>query len=360
LHQIHPLRFSAWRRRIQAAYYNRASSCYGNAALHRAGIMSKVLRAAILLGACASVALAQPLPYPAKPIRYIIPFPPGGGQDLVGRALAPRLSEALGQQVLIDNRPGGGTILGAELAARSAPDGYTLFMGSNTSLTINPNLHARLPYDPVKDFAPITRIAIAPHVLLVHPSLPARSLKEFLALARTRPDQLNYGSSGTGTPAHLAGVMLSEAAGVKLVHVPYKGSAPALTATVSGEMQLIFGSLTSSLPFVRSGRLRALAVTSLQRSPTLPELPIVAETGFAGFEAVTWYSAVAPAATPPAVLNRLHAEFTKILANADFKTWLLSQGAEAAPTTADELAAQIKRELALYRTIIKKTGMRVD
>jgi tripartite-type tricarboxylate transporter receptor subunit TctC len=298
--------------------------------------------------------------YPSKPIRYIIPFPPGGGQDLVSRALAPRLAEGLGQQVLIDNRPGGGTILGAELAARSVADGYTIFMGSNTSLTINPNLHAKLPYHPVKDFAPITRIAIAPHMLLVHPSLPARTVKEFLAFARTRPDQLNYGSSGTGTPAHLAGVMLNEAAGVKLVHVPYKGSAPALTATVSGEMQLIFGSLTSSLPFMRSGRLRALAVTSLQRSPTLPDLPTVAETGFPGYEAVTWYSAVAPAATPPAVLNRLHSEFSKVLGNTDFKNWLLSQGAEAAPSTPEELAAQIKRELALYRIIVTKSGMKAD
>jgi tripartite-type tricarboxylate transporter receptor subunit TctC len=298
--------------------------------------------------------------YPAKPIRYIIPFPPGGGQDLVGRALAPRLSEALGQQVLIDNRPGGGTVLGAEQAARSAPDGYTIFMGSNTSLTINPNLHAKLPYDPVRDFAPITRIAIAANMLVVHPSLPVRTVKEFVAFARVRPEQLNFGSPGSGTPAHLAGVMFNDVAGVKLVHVPYKGSAGALTAIVSGEMQLMFGTLTSSLPFVRSGRLRALAVTSARRSPVMPDLPAVAESGFPGYDAITWYGAMAPAGTPPPVLGRLHSEFTKILNNPEFKSWLLNQGAEASPSTPDELTAQIKRELALYGPIIRKSGMKLD
>ena len=316
-----------------------------------------ILVAAAILGATAAHAQAQA--YPAKPIRYIIPIPPGGGQDLVGRALAPRLTEALGQQVFIDNRPGGGTILGAELAARSAPDGYTIFMGSNTSLSINPVLHAKLPYDPVRDFTPITLIAIAANMLVVHPSLPVRSVKEFAAFARARPDQLNYGSSGTGTPAHLAGVLFNDMAGVKLTHVPYKGSSGALTAIVSGEMQLMFGTLTSSLSFVRSGRLRALAVSSAKRSPVLPELPTVAET-FPGYEAITWYGAMAPAGTPPAVLNRLHSEFTKVLNNAEFKSWLLNQGAKAAPSTAEELTAQIKRELAMYAPIIKKSGMKAD
>lgn len=318
------------------------------------------------LALTAAAAAAQPAStssgqaFPTKPIRYIVPFPPGGGQDLVGRALAPRLSEALGQQVLIDNRPGGGTILGTELAARAAPDGYTIFMGSNTSMTINPNLHAKLPYDVLRDFAPITRIAVAANMLVVHPSLPVRSVKEFAAFAKARPDQLNYGSSGTGTPAHLAGVMFNDVAGVKLVHVPYKGSAMALTAIISGEMQLMFGTLTSSLPYVRSQRLRALAVTSAQRSPVMPELPTVAESGYRGYEAITWYGVLAPAATPPAVLSRLHGEFTKVLNNAEFKTWLLNQGAEASPSTPEELSAQIKRELALYGPIIKKSGMKAD
>jgi tripartite-type tricarboxylate transporter receptor subunit TctC len=307
-----------------------------------------------------SASVVQAQTFPTKPIRYIIPFAPGGGQDLVGRALAPRLAEGFGQQVLIDNRPGGGTILGAELAARAVPDGYTIFMASNTSMSINPNLHAKLPYDPIKDFAPITRIATAANMLVVHPSMPVRSVKELAAFAKARPDQLNYGSSGSGTPAHLAGVMFNEAASVKLVHVPYKGSSPALTAIVSGETQLMFATITSSLTFVRSQRLRALAVTSAQRSPTMPALPTIAESGFPGYEAITWYGVVAPAGTPPAVLNRLHSEFIKVLNNAEFKSWLLNQGAEAAPSTPEALAAQVKRELALYASIIKKSGMKAD
>jgi len=298
--------------------------------------------------------------YPAKPIRYVIPFAPGGGQDLVGRALAPRLSDALGQQVLIDNRPGGGTILGAELVARSPADGYTIFMGSNTSMSINPNLHAKLPFDPIRDFAPITRIAIVSNMLVVHPSLPVRSVKELAALAKARPGQLNYGSSGTGTPAHLAGVMFNEAAGITLVHVPYKGSAPALTSLLSGETQLMFATVTSSLPHVRSSRLRALAVTSAKRSPSVPEIPTVAESGYPGYEAITWYGAVAPAHTPPAVIGRLNTEFGKILRSAEFSDWLLKQGAETAPSTPEELSAQIKAELQLYAPIIKKSGMRAD
>jgi tripartite-type tricarboxylate transporter receptor subunit TctC len=316
--------------------------------------------ATLTLVMLASAVATHAQSYPAKPIRYVIPFAPGGGQDLVGRALAPRLSDALGQQVLIDNRPGGGTILGAELVARSPADGYTIFMGSNTSMSINPNLHAKLPFDPIRDFAPITRIAIVSNMLVVHPSLPVRSVKELAALAKARPGQLNYGSSGTGTPAHLAGVMFNEAAGIALVHVPYKGSAPALTALLSGETQLMFATVTSSLPHVRSNRLRALAVTSAKRSPSVTEIPTVAESGYPGYEAITWYGAVAPAHTPPAVIGRLNAEFGKILHSAEFRDWLLKQGAEAAPSTPEELSAQIKSELQLYAPIIKKSGMRAD
>ena len=319
-------------------------------------ILATVLTAVLL----ASAATTHAQGFPSKSIRYIIPFAPGGGQDLVGRALAPRLAEGLGQQVVIDNRPGGGTILGAELAARAVADGYTIFMGSNTSLSINPNLHAKLPYDPLKDFAPITRIAVAANMLVVHPSMPVLSVKALVAFAKARPGQLNYGSSGTGTPAHLAGVMFNEAAGVNLVHVPYKGSSPALTALLSGETQLMFGTLTSTLQFVRNKRLRALAVTSAKRSPVMPEMPTVAESGYPGYEAITWYGAFAPAGTPPPVINRLHAEFLKVLNNPEFKSWLLSQGAEAAPSTAEEITAQIKRELALYAPIIKKSGMKAD
>jgi tripartite-type tricarboxylate transporter receptor subunit TctC len=298
--------------------------------------------------------------YPAKPIRLIVPFPPGGGTDLVARAIAPRLMETGGIQLIVDNRPGGGTVVGAELAAHAAPDGYTIFMGTNTSHAINPTLLPKLPYDALKDFAPITRIALIPYILVVHPSLPARSVKELVALAKARPGELNFASSGSGTPGHLAGIMLNEAAGINMVHIPYKGAAPATTATISGETQLVFGSLTSTLSSVRSGRLRALAMSSAKRSPVLPEMATVAESGYPGFEAITWYGLFAPAGTPPAIVSRLNAEFLKVMNAADFRAWLGDQGADAAPGTPDEFSAFVKSEIARYAPLVKKSGMRPD
>ena len=298
--------------------------------------------------------------YPAKPIRLIVPFPPGGGTDLVARAIAPKLMETSGIQLLVDNRGGGGTVLGAELAARSAPDGYTIFLGTNTSHAINPTLLPKPPYDALKDFAPITRIALIPYILVVHPSLPARSVKELVALAKARPGELNFASSGSGTPGHLAGIMLNEAAGINMVHIPYKGAAPATTATISGETQLVFGSLTSTLASVRSGRLRALAMSSAKRSPVLPEMATVAESGYPGFEAITWYGLFAPAGTPPAIVSRLNAEFLKVLNAADFRAWLADQGADAAPGTPEDFAAFVKAEIARYAPLIRKSGMRPD
>jgi tripartite-type tricarboxylate transporter receptor subunit TctC len=298
--------------------------------------------------------------YPSKPIRYIVPFPPGGGQDLVVRALAPRMTEALGQPVLVDNRPGAATMVGAELAAKSPPDGYTVFNGSNTTLSINPNLYSKVPYDPIKDFAPVTYIASLPNLLVVHPSLPVRTVKELAALARVKPGQLNFGSSGTGTPAQLAGVMFGDAAGVKLVHVPYRGSSQALTALISGETQIMFSSITSTLPFVKSGRMRAIAVTGAKRSLAAPELPTVAESGFPGFEAVTWYGLFVPAGTPAAIIARLNAEMVKILHAPDFRDWLVTQGADPVGGTPEELAAFVKSELNKYAKIVKASGMRPD
>ena len=298
--------------------------------------------------------------YPVKPIRYIVPFPPGGGQDLVVRALAPRMSEALGQTVLVDNRPGAATMVGAELAAKAPPDGYTVFNGSNTTLSINPNLYSKVPYDPIRDFAPVTYIASLPNLLVVHPSLPVRTVKELAALARLRPGQLNFGSSGTGTPAQLAGVMFGDAAGVKLVHVPYRGSSQALTALISGETQIMFSSITSTLPFVKSGRMRAIAVTGAKRSLAAPELPTVAEAGFPGFEAVTWYGLFVPAGTPAPVIARLNTEMVRILQAPDFRDWLITQGADPVGGTPEELAAFVKSELVKYARIVKASGMRPD
>ena len=298
--------------------------------------------------------------YPSKPIRYIVPFPAGGGQDLVVRALAPRMSEALGQTVIVDNRPGAATMVGAELAAKSPPDGYTVFNGSNTTLAINPNLYSKVPYDPIKDFVAVTQIASLPNLLVVHPSLPVRTVKELAALARNRPGQLNYGSSGTGTPAQLAGVMFGDEAHAKLVHVPYRGSSQALTALISGETQMMFGSMTSTLPFVKSGRLRAIAVTGAKRSLAAPEVPTVAEAAFPGFEAVTWYGLFVPAGTPAAIVSKLNAEVVKILRAPDFRDWLVAQGADPVGSAPDELAAFVKTELAKYAKIVKDSGMRPD
>jgi len=298
--------------------------------------------------------------YPSKPIRYIVPFPAGGGQDLVVRALAPRMGEALGQTVIVDNRPGAATMVGAELAAKSPPDGYTVFNGSNTTLAINPNLYSKVPYDPLKDFVAVTQIASLPNLLVVHPSLPVRTVKDLATLARNRPGQLNYGSSGTGTPAQLAGVMFGDEAHAKLVHVPYRGSSQALTALISGETQMMFGSMTSTLPFVKSGRLRAIAVTGAKRSLAAPDVPTVAEAAFPGFEAITWYGLFVPAGTPPAIIARLNTEVVKILRMPDFRDWLVAQGADPAPGTPEELAAFVKAELVKYAKIVKDSGMKPD
>ena len=298
--------------------------------------------------------------YPSKPIRYIVPFPAGGGQDLVVRALAPRMGEALGQTVIVDNRPGAATMVGAELAAKSPPDGYTVFNGSNTTLAINPNLYSKVPYDPIKDFVAVTQIASLPNLLVVHPSLPVRTVKDLATLARNRPGQLNYGSSGTGTPAQLAGVMFGDEAHAKLVHVPYRGSSQALTALISGETQMMFGSMTSTLPFVKSGRLRAIAVTGAKRSLAAPDVPTVAEAAFPGFEAITWYGLFVPAGTPPAIIARLNTEVVKILRMPDFRDWLVAQGADPVGSTPDELAAFVKTELVKYAKIVKDSGMRPD
>jgi len=298
--------------------------------------------------------------YPSKPIRYIVPFPAGGGQDLVVRALAPRMGEALGQTVIVDNRPGAATMVGAELAAKSPPDGYTVFNGSNTTLAINPNLYSKVPYDPLKDFVAVTQIASLPNLLVVHPSLPVRTVKDLATLARNRPGQLNYGSSGTGTPAQLAGVMFGDEAHAKLVHVPYRGSSQALTALISGETQMMFGSMTSTLPFVKSGRLRAIAVTGAKRSLAAPDVPTVAEAAFPGFEAITWYGLFVPAGTPPAIIARLNTEVVKILRMPDFRDWLVAQGADPVGSTPDELAAFVKTELVKYAKIVKDSGMRPD
>jgi len=304
--------------------------------------------------------IAWPQSYPLKPIRFIVPFPPGGGNDLLARAFAQHLSEPLGQPLVVDNRPGASTIIGTELAAKAPPDGHTIFMGNNSTLCINPNLYKKLPYDPVKDFAPVSLLASAPFVLLVHPALPVRSVKELLALARARPGELNYGSAGIGLSAHLAGEMLNLLGHVKTVHIPYKGAGPALSDLIAGHIQFAFNNVLSALPHVRSGRLRALAVTSATRSPVLPELPTVAESGLPGYEAGAWYAVLVPAHTAPQIVNRLYVEFTRALRNPGIQERISGDGAQVIGSTPAALGKTIEEDRARWGKVIKQAGLALD
>ena len=298
--------------------------------------------------------------YPAKPIRFIVPCPPSGGNDLIARELAQHVTDSLGQLVIVENRPGASTLIGTEAAAKAQPDGYTLFMGNNSTLTINPNLYKKLPYDAVRDFAPLSLLASAPFLLLAHPSLPAQSVKELIALARLRPGQLNFGSSGLGIATHLAGEMLKLMARIDIVHIPYKGAAPALTDLMGGQVELGFTNVLSAMPHVRSGRLRALAVTSKARSRVLPHVPAIAESGLPDYEASVWYAVLAPARTPAPVLTRLHNEFVKALQQPKVQERLASDGASIVGSTPDVLARTIEADIARWGNVIRHNGLSLD
>ena len=318
-----------------------------------------------LLAALFLVTLAGTLPacaqeYPRKAIRLIVPFAPGGGNDTVARAIAQSAGASLGQPVVVDNRAGAGGMLGAELAARAPPDGYTLFLGGVGSHAVNPNLHAKLPYDPVKDFAPITLIASAPSVLVVNPSLPARTLAEFTALAKASPGRINYASNGNGSSAQLAAVLYESMAGVQMVHVPYKGLAPALVDLLAGEVQAMFSSVVAIVPNIKAGRLRALAVTGKRRAALLPEVPTLDESGVPGYEAGSWYGILAPAGTPQAVVAKLHEAIVRALAQPEVRERLMSEGAEVIGSTPEAFAAHITAELARMGKLIRDAGIRME
>lgn len=297
--------------------------------------------------------------YPAKPIRFILPFPPGGGTDTLGRMIAQKLGETLGQQVVSDNRPGGGANLGAEIAAKSPPDGYTIFMG-NVAHTINVSLYPKLNYDLVKDFAPVSILASTPNILVVHPSLPVKSVKELIALTKSRPGQLDFASAGSGSSSHLAGELFNSMGGVKLTHIPYKGGGPAVVALISGQVPVGFATTPSVMPHVASGRLRGLAVTGDRRLPLAPDLPTISEAGIKGYEASTWYGLLVPAATPVDIINRLHATTVKILALDDLKKRLESSGFQGIGSTPQEYAAYTNSEIAKWAKVIKAAGIRAD
>ena len=294
--------------------------------------------------------------YPSHPIKIIVGYPAGGPNDTIARALAQKLTEAFGQQIIVDNRIGADGVIGTRMVAKSAPDGYTLGLVS-PSHTINPSLQAKPPYDPVGDFAPVTMAASGPTVLAVHPSLPARSVKELIALARARPGQLMYASSGTGGTVHLAGELFKSRAKIDITHVPYKGVAPATIELVAGQVSLMFDPIVAALPHVNSGRLRALAVTSKRRSPNLPDLPTMQECGVADFEVVIWYGLLAPAGTPPAVVARLNAEIVKIVRTREMKERLASFGAESIGMSANEFAVFLKTDLAKWAQLVKANNL---
>ena len=294
--------------------------------------------------------------YPAKPIRVIVPFGAGGPSDYLVRAVGVRLAESWGQQLIVDNRTGANGIVGSELAARAAPDGYTLVMATNGTHGINASLFPKLPYDTVKDFAPVTRFGLAPYLLIAHPSLPVRGVKDLIALARQRPGELSW--SVGGSPSQLAVELFKKSAGINLIVVPYKGNAPAITAAISGEVPLSFGNVAASVPHVKGGRLRALGVGSLRRSAVMPEIPTVAEAGLPGYVAGAWYGLLAPAATPRAIVDRLSGELVRILKLPDVQQRLRNEAYDIIADTPEQFAAAILAEIAKWTPIVKQAGLR--
>ena len=294
--------------------------------------------------------------YPVRPIRMIVAYPPGGGTDQVGRVMADQLSQTLGQNVVVDNRGGATGNIGTELAARAVPDGYTLLMGNVAPNAVNVSLFKKLGFDPVKDFAPVSLVAITPNILVAHPSIPVKTVKELIAYAKARPGTLNFPSAGVGSSSHLAGEMLKSLVGISMVHIPFKGGGPALVAVIAGEVQIMFATMPAAMPHVKSGKVKPVAVTTAKRSQAMPELPTIAESGVKGYEASTWYGLLAPARTPPAIITRLHADTVKILAGPT-RQRLEVQGFEPEGGTPAEFAAYIKSEIVKWAKVIKDAGI---
>src|SRR5712664_3624470 len=320
--------------------------------------MRRIAAALFIAVAFSGGATAQA--WPDKPLRFIVGFTPGGPSDILARALGQKLAELWAQQVVIENRPGVGGNIGAEAVAKSAPDGTTWLLGNNSILATNQSLYRKLAYDPVKDFAPVALVAIQPNILVVNPGVPAGTVKELIALAKSKPGELNYASSGSGAAAHLAGELFKAMTGVEMVHVPYKGAQPALTDVIAGQAQLIFATSASVIPYIKAGRLRALAVTTAQRSGTVPELPTVSEAGVPGFEAITWHGVVVPAATPRSLVARLNADIVRVLRMRDLRERLESLGAEVAPGTPQDFADYIAREIPKWAKVVKDSGARAE
>jgi tripartite-type tricarboxylate transporter receptor subunit TctC len=317
------------------------------------------LCAGLLLAFAAPAVLAQA--YPAKPIRFVVPYAPGGPLDIMARALGQKLTESMGQPVVVDNRPGAGGNIGADIVAKAAPDGYTIVMGAVATHAINPTLYPSIPYDPVKDFTPVALVAVVPNVLVVNPELPVKSVKDLIELARAKPSSLNFGSGSTGSTGHLAGELFNALAGVKMVHIPYKGGAPAMADLLAGQVQLMFDNLANALPQVKAGKLRAIAVTTSQRSAFAPELPTLAEAGVPGFDLTTWFGVFLPGNAPRDIVTRLNTEIVRALNAPDMKDRLEKMGAEPPPSnTPERFAAFIRMEFDKYARVIKASGAKVE
>src|SRR5258706_454719 len=309
-------------------------------------------------GGLSTPALAQP--WPTKPIRIVIAQAPGSATDVISRVVANQLSASLGQPIVIDARPGAGGALGTEVAARSAPDGYTLFMANNSTHGSNPAVYAKLPYDAIKDFAPISFVASVPYVLVVHPSLPVKTVQEFIALAKSRPGKMNYASAGNGSTHHFCGELLKSMTGIDIQHIPYKGSGPGIAGLLGGEVSMMFSNVADIGSQIKAGKVRALAVTVPKRATLLPDVPTMPEAGLADFEITSWFGLLVPAGTPGPIIGRLNAETVKVLERADVKSTLNAQGLEVAPSTPEQFAAHIKSEIARFTKIAKTAGIKAE
>jgi len=310
------------------------------------------LAALLALTAIAAQAQAPGAGYPARPVRMVVPFAPGGGTDISARIVAEGMSQSLGQTIVIDNRPGAGSVLGCEIVANSAPDGYTLLLG-NISMAFNAALYKKLPFDTLRDFTPVTLVTDQPNILVAHPSLPAKTFKEFIALARSQPGKLTYGSAGLGAGTHLAMEMLMMSQKIELVHVPYKGTGPALTAILGNQISSFFSTFASAMPHVKAGRLRGYAVTSLKRAPTLPEVPTVAESGVPGYEYSTWYGLLVPARTARPIVEKLNKTTVAVLKSPEYVKRLEAQGMDAIPSTSAHYAAYLKSETDKWTKVVR-------
>ena len=310
--------------------------------------------------ALAAPAMADAQAYPSRPVKLVVPFPPGGSLDNTGRLIAQRLTDLWGQAVVVENKAGAGGNIGADFVAKSAADGYTILLGALSTHAVNPNLYKTMPYDAVKDFVPITLIAITPNVLVVNASSPVNNVKEFVAWTKANPGKQSFGSGSIGSGGHLAGELYKVDTGTDAVHIPFKGGAPATQALLAGETQFMFDNLANAMAQVKAGKLKALAVTTAQRSSLVPELPTMAEAGLPGFDISTWYGFFAPAGTPPAVIAKWNADVTKILTTPDVRAKIMADGAEPAPDTPEQFAQFIQRENAKYARIIKASGAKVD